>query len=91
MWFIIGLILGVALLALVVWLRSRKIVVKWYEWLIGALGIGLLLFAIQNFVGSLAEYEKIAAWTFLWVFSLPAIILLAVAWFMPWRRHRKAG
>ena len=91
MWFLIALILGAGLLALVLWLRSRKIVVKWYEWLIGAIGLGLLLFTIQNFVASFVEMEPIAPWMFLLVFGLPAIILLAIACLLPWRRHRKAG
>ena len=91
MWFIIALILGAGLLALVLWLRNRKIVVTWYEWLIGALGLLLLLFTIQNFVASFAEYEEYAAWTFLWMLGVPAIILLAIACLLPWWRHRKAG
>ena len=61
MWLIIGLILGAGLLALVLLLRTRKIAVKWYEWLIGAIGLILLLFTIQNFTGSLAEHEEFAA------------------------------
>ena len=91
MWFIIGLVIGAGLLTLALWLHSRKIVVKWYEWLIVALGLLLLLFMIQNIVGSIAEMETIAAWQFLWLIGLPAIILLALAWWLPWRRHRRAS
>ena len=91
MWLIIGLVIGAGLLTLVLWLRSRRIVVKWYEWLIGILGLFLLLFTIQNFVASSAEYEEFAVWIFLWVFGLPAIILLAVACLLPWHRHRKVS
>jgi len=91
MWFIIGLIIGAGLLALVLWLISRKIVVKWYEWLIGTIGLGLLLFMIQNIIGSVREMETIAAWQFLWIIGLPAIIFLALAGWLPWRRHRKTG
>ncbi len=88
MWFIIGIVLGVAMLALVLWLRSRDIKVTWYEWLIGVIGLLFLLFTIQNFAGSFAELESKAAWMFLLVTGLPAIILLAVAWQLAWRRHR---
>ena len=91
MWLIIGLVIGAGLLALVLWLKSRKIVVTWYEWFIGALGLLLLLFTIQNFAASFAEHELIAAWRFLWVFGLPAIILLAIACLLPWWRRRRAG
>ena len=61
MWLIIGLVIGAALVTLALWLRGRRIVVKWYEWLIGAIGLLLLLFTIQNFVASFAEYEEYAA------------------------------
>jgi hypothetical protein len=91
MWFIFGLIVGAGLLVLVFWLRSRKIMVKWYEWLIGVIGLGLLLFMIQNIVGSVREMETLAAWHFLWMIGLPAIILLTLALWLPWRRYLKTG
>jgi len=87
MWLIIGLILGAVLLGLVLWLRGRDIKVTWYEWLIGVIGLLLLLFTIQNFAGSFIELEPTAAWMFLLVTGLPALILLALAWQLA-RRHR---
>ena len=89
MWFIFGLIVGAGLLVLVVWLRNRKITVKWYEWFICTIGLGLLLFMIQNIIGSVREMETLAAWQFLWIIGLPAIIFLTLALWLPWRRHRK--
>ena len=89
MWFIIGLILGAGLLALVLFLRTGRFTVKWYEWLIGGIGLLLLLFTIQNFFGSLAEHEEFAAWTFLWLSGVPSIILIGVSVFVPWRRYLK--
>ena len=88
MWLIIGLIAGAAVLGLILWLQSKDITVKWYEWLIGALGLVLLLFTIQNFFGSLAELESTAANMFLLVAGLPALVLLAVAWQLIARRQR---
>ncbi len=88
MWLIIGLIAGAAVLGLVLWMRNMAVTVKWYEWLIGAIGILLLLFTIQNFAGSLAELESTAANMFLLVSGLPALILLAVAWQLVARRQR---
>jgi len=88
MWLIIGLIAGAAVLGLVVWMRGKDIAVKWYEGLIGALGLVLLLFTIQNYAGSLAELESTAANMFLLVSGLPAIILLAVSWQLVARRQR---
>ena len=60
MWlgFFIGIILGVALLALVMWLRSKAINVTWYEWLIGAIGLALLVFTIQNVLVRLTKMSK---------------------------------
>ena len=88
MWFIIGIVLGAILLGLLIWLRSKDIKVTWYEWLIGIVGLLLLLFTIQNFFGSFAELEPTAAWMFWLVTGLPAIILLGVAWQLAWRRNK---
>ena len=88
MWLIIGLVAGAAVLALVLWLRNRDIKVSWYEWLIGVIGLLLLMFTIQNFAGSLAEIESTAANMFLLVTGLPAIILLAIVWQLIARRQR---
>ena len=86
-----GLIVGAGLLWLVPWLRNRDIAVKWYEWLIGAVGLALLLFAIQNFFTSLAEAESTSASMYLLVMGLPALILLAVIWVLVTRRQSAAG
>ncbi len=88
MWLIIGLIAGAAVLGLVLWMKGKDVAVKWYEWLVGALGLMLLLFTIQNYAGSLAELESTAANMFLLVSGLPAIILLAVSWQLVARRQR---
>ncbi len=88
MWLIIGLVAGAAVLALVLWLRNRDIKATWYEWLIGVLGLLLLMFTIQNFFGSQAELESTAASMFLLATGLPSVILLAVAWQLIARRQR---
>lgn len=86
MWFIIGLILGALLLGLAMYLRSKNISLTWYEWLIGVAGLLLLLFTLQNFFGAFVELETTAAWMFLLITGLPALILLAVAWQLAARR-----
>jgi hypothetical protein len=91
MWFIFGLIVGAGILALVLWLRNRNIGMKWYEWIIGVVGLGLLLLMVQNIIGSVREMETLAAWQFLWIIGLPALILLSLAWWLPWRRNRKTS
>jgi len=78
MWLVIGLIVGAALLWLVSFMKSKDMAFKWYEWVIGIIGLALLLFTIQNFFGSQAELEPKAASMFLLVTGLPAVILLVV-------------
>ena len=84
----IGIVIGIALLGLAVWMRNKGISLTWYEWIIGVVGLFLLLFTIQNFVGSRIELESTAANMFLLITGLPALILLAIAWQLAWRRQR---
>ena len=86
MWFIAALIIGAAIATLVFWLRSRDIKVAWYEWLIGAIGLLLLLFAIQNFIGAGLEAESDAAGKYLGMVAVPALILMALSVSLVWRR-----
>jgi uncharacterized membrane protein len=88
MWFIIALVIGAAVAGLIFFLNSRSIKVSWYEWLIGIVGLALLLFTIQNYGASLNEFESGAATTFLLVTGLPSIVLLAIAVGLAWRRNR---
>ena len=88
MWLIIGLLAGAAVLALVMWMRNNNIALKWYDCVIGIIGLLLLLFTIQNFFASQVELEPAAANLFLLVTGLPAIILLVVAWQLIARRQR---
>ena len=78
MWLVIDLIVGAALLWLVAFMKSKGMSFKWYEWVIGLIGLALLLFTIQNFFGSQAELEPKAANMFLLVTGLPAVILLVL-------------
>jgi len=92
MWVVIGLVVAIVFLVMALWLRTREIALTWYEWLLGALGLVLLLFSLQNFFASAAELEPIAPGMFLLVFGLPALVLLAVAFFLPlWRYYRSVN
>ena len=89
MLFIIGMVAGAGLMWLVFWLTQNKVAVRWYEWILGALGFILAVWAIHDFFASMAEYNEAAGRTLLWILGIPAIILLALAISLPWRRNRK--
>ena len=80
MWLVIGLVLGALLIWLVSFMKSKGMAFRWYEWIIGIIGLALLLFTIQNYFGSQAELEPKAANMFLLVTGLPAVIFLAITW-----------
>jgi len=90
MWLIIGLLLGLGLIGLVFWLRSQKIRVTWYEWLLGVVGLLLLLFSLQNYQASLAALEPVAPGMFLLVFGLPGLVLVLLAVVLAWWGHLRS-
>ncbi|WP_041330372.1 hypothetical protein [Dehalococcoides mccartyi] len=79
-WMLIGIALGVGFTALINMLNKRGISVRFYEWLIGIAGLVLFLFTIQNFYTAFQEFYTKAAWMFLLVTGIPAVILLAISW-----------
>lgn len=87
--FILGIIVGVALLGLVLWLQRKEFVIKWYEWLLAALGLVLLIWTVNDFFVSMSEHNEAAARVFLWLLGTPAIVLLGLAIFLPWWRYFK--
>ena len=91
MWFVAALIVGILVTGLVMWMRSRDMSVTWYEILIGAVGVLLLLFGIQNYFGFNSEFESDAATTSLLLMVLPAVVLIAVAAFLAWRSNRSTA
>jgi hypothetical protein len=90
MWLVIGLVIGALLIWLVSFMKSKGMAFRWYEWIIGLIGLALLLFTVQNFFGSQAELEPKAANMFLLVTGLPALILLAITWQLV-IRHKSAA
>jgi len=88
--FIGTLLLGAAILGLVLWLRSSKINLRWYEWLCGALGFLLVIGAVQHYFGSLTEGYSTAGLFGALILGVPALILLAVTWQLV-IRHKKTA
>ena len=91
MWFVTALIVGAIVTALIFWMRSRGMQITWYEILIGAVGVLLLLFGLQNYAGFNAEFESSAASTSLLLLVLPAVVIIAVAALLTWRSNRSAA
>ncbi|AMU87292.1 hypothetical protein [Dehalococcoides mccartyi] len=89
MFYWIGVLSGVGLALLVNWLK-KKTTVRWYEWLIGALGLLSGIGAIQHYFGSLVENEPESAWMGFLVFFILAVVLLATSWALL-RRHPQSG
>nr|BEL01520.1 hypothetical protein DMOBY_13730 [Dehalococcoides mccartyi] len=87
---LIGAFIAVGLYALTGWLHSHNIKVIWYEWLIGILGLGLLLLAVQHLFGAMSELFFYAAWMGFAIIGIPALILLVVAWQLVARRVKQS-
>jgi len=87
-WLVLGIVIGVVAWWLVGWTRAHKIAVTWYEWLLGALGVGLGLLALQNYYAFLREMEPHAANVMLGLLGIPALVLAAIAVFLVWWQGR---
>ena len=77
-WTLFTIILVAALTLLVIYVFNKKMVVKWWEWVLFGIGILLFVFALQNFFGAMMEGESKPAFMFLWTLGIPALILLIV-------------
>jgi len=86
MWLILGLLLGAG----IYWLATQsKFKLTWYEWVLGVIGIILILFTIQNYFASVAELEPRAAGFMVLLFGLPGLILLVLAGILAWLKNRR--
>ena len=54
--------------------------------LLGGLGFVMLVWTVNDFFGSMAEYNETAGKLFLLILGLPAVILIGLSVFLPWRR-----
>ncbi|XUX00746.1 MAG: dehalogenase [Dehalogenimonas sp.] len=91
MWPFIALIVGAAIIGLAWWLNRQNINVKWYEWLIGLIGVLLLMFSLQNYFGAIEEWQQIPANRWLGYFGVPAILLIALAVSLVIRHRKTTG
>ncbi len=89
MWLLLGIVIGAGLLLLILWLRIRGISLKWYEYLLGLVGLLLLIFTLQNYEASVAELEPNAPVMFLLVFGIPGLVFLLITAFLVWFRWQR--
>jgi len=88
--FYIGMLAGAAILALVLWVRSKGWTITWYQWLIGIVGTAFLFLTVQHYFGSMREYVNLSANLGLLYFGIPAIVLLVLAWQLAVRTNRSS-
>ena len=89
LWTLFTIILTVAVALLIFYVVHNKISVRWWEWLIGGVGLVLFVFALQNFFGAFAEDESHAAWTFLWTLGIPALVLIVLPFILVSNRKKQ--
>lgn len=85
--FFVGFLAAVLLTVLVFWLIRKGFVLKWYDWLIGALAVLSLFAAVQHYFSSLQENEPKSAWMGALIFGVIFIILAAINWQLVARRN----
>lgn len=87
MWFLIGILAGLLLFFAYMRMQRASFSVRWYEWLIAALGVVLIVWGFQNIIAATGDSGSSSApWTFFLVIALPGIILLLIAAGFPlWR------
>lgn len=91
MQFILGMVIGAALLGLVLWIQRKGITLKWYEWLLAGLGFVMLVWTVYDFFGSMAEHNETAGRVLLLILGIPAVVLLGLSAFLPWWRINRAS
>ncbi|BAZ97967.1 MAG: dehalogenase [Dehalococcoides mccartyi] len=78
-WAVIGFVLGIGATLLYQSIRNQRISVRWYEMLIGAIGLVMFFFGLQNFLTGFAEFASHASLIFLLIVCLPGLLLFGLA------------
>ncbi|AHB12909.1 hypothetical protein [Dehalococcoides mccartyi] len=87
-WIVIAILSTLGIMAFINWYKKSRYTVTWYDWTIGIIGFGLLLFTIQNMYASYIENVPVAIWMFALVTGLPALLLLTLVWQLIIRRQK---
>lgn len=78
LWMVIGLIAGLGITLLMQFLNKHGIKLRWYEWVLVAAGVLLILFNVDTYIYSMAELEPKAANLSLLFVGLPGLVLLVL-------------
>jgi hypothetical protein len=79
LWVLVALALGVGVTLLFGWIRRNSIKPSIWFWLLGGVGLLLVLMALQHYVGTMEEMLPTAAVWGAMLFGIPGILLLAAA------------
>ena len=85
-WSAIFVLMAIGLLLFFQWARRNNKPIKWYDLLIGIVGLVIFVFAAQNIVTSFSEGVPSAAGWFTLMLGLPSIVLIGIAMLQIWRR-----
>jgi hypothetical protein len=89
-WFLFGVVVGAALWGLILQIRSKRVHVNWYEYLMGLLAVAIFLLLIQHFTGSRLELEPTASWMGALFMGVPGLILAVLAVRLPLQRRSRS-
>lgn len=83
LWLIIGILIGACTYWLFEQNRKGKIVVYWYQWVLGLMAVISVLFTIENYIGFQKELEPGAANFMVVSLGIPTIFLIALIFLIP--------
>ncbi|MGI2336373.1 MAG: dehalogenase [Dehalogenimonas sp.] len=78
MWIVITAVIVLGLVQLFSWTKKNDAKPAWWVWGLGAVGLLLVLMAIQHYFGTIEEMYPTAAWMGALIFIVPGIILMAL-------------
>jgi len=83
LWLILGIIIGVVGFWVFNANKSGKIMVKWYQLVLGIIALVMLLLTIENYIGFQKELEPVAANFMLVALGVPALLIASLIWLIP--------
>lgn len=78
LWIVITIAITLGLVKLFSWVRESGAKPAWWVWGLGAVGLLMVLMAIQHYVGTMEEMYPTAAVMGAAIFIIPGLILLGI-------------